>query len=111
MNCQECGIIRLFRAAHCPYCKTCIAKHSRHSIVFGSCIGAANEMLCLLFFFFLGLSLNIIVIRFWHGTSYGFLTKIMFYLLNIPLCWMSYNEFLQFFVFVKLFLCRIISME
>lgn len=42
MNCQACGIIRLFRSIHCPMCKTCVAKHSRHSLVFGSCIGASN---------------------------------------------------------------------
>ena len=91
MSCQACQIVRLFRATHCPFCKTCIAKHSRHSVVFGSCIGAANEMLCLFFFFFLGLTLNLIIIRFWNSNTYGMLTKLMFYLLNIPLCWMSYN--------------------
>ena len=111
LSCQGCGIIRLFRATHCPFCKTCIAKHSRHSIVFGSCIGAANEMLCIFFFFFLWISLNTILIKFWWGNSYGFLTKLMFYLLNIPLCWMSFGEFMQFFVFVLFCLFRIMCME
>lgn len=100
MNCQSCGIIRVFRATHCPFCKDCVAKHSRHSIVFGSCIGAANEFLCTLFFLFLSLTLGVVLSRFWYLSSYGMLTKVMFYLLNVPLCWMSFNEFLQFFVFV-----------
>lgn len=91
MKCQGCDIVRLFRAAHCPFCKTCIAKHSRHSVIFGSCIGAANEMLCLIFFLCMGLSLNLTILRFFHVTSYGLLTKIMFYALNVPLCWNSYG--------------------
>ena len=111
MSCQGCGIIRLFRATHCPFCKTCIAKHSRHSIVFGGCIGAANEMLCVLFFFMLWCSLNMMLLVFFWGNGYGFLTRLMFYLLNVPLCWMSFNEFLQFFVFVIIGLYRIMFME
>ena len=51
----------MFRATHCPFCKVCVAKHSRHSLVFGSCIGAANEFLCTLFFLSLTLTLFLIV--------------------------------------------------
>lgn len=41
-SCQACGIVRFFRSMHCPFCKSCVAKHSRHSVVFGICVGAAN---------------------------------------------------------------------
>lgn len=99
MNCQACQIPRMFRSTHCPFCKVYVAKHSRHSLVFGNCIGAANELLCALFFLSLALTLGLILYHFWQTSTYGLLTKIMFYSLNVSLFWMSFNEFLQFFVF------------
>ena len=111
MNCQACQIPRMFRSTHCPFCKVCVAKHSRHSLVFGNCIGAANELLCALFFLSLALTLGLILYHFWQTSTYGLLTKIMFYSLNVSLFWMSFNEFLQFFVFVSIFLFRITVME
>ena len=111
MNCQQCKIVRMFRATHCPFCNTCVAKHSRHSVVFGSCIGAANELLCVLFFMSLTVTLGVIVASFWETNTYGLLTKIIFYLMNVPFCWLSLAESAGFIVFVRMSLCRTMSME
>ena len=91
-TCSGCGTLKLFRAAHCQFCKTCVAKHSRHSLVWGGCIGAANELLAMLFFAALAVTLGNTLTRFWAKGSYGLLTRVMFYLLNVPLCWMAWVE-------------------
>ncbi len=42
MKCSNCKILKTFRAFHCPMCKICVPKFSRHSLAFGTCIGAGN---------------------------------------------------------------------
>ena len=111
MSCTQCGIVRVFRAFHCPFCKTCVPKHSRHSIVWGSCIGASNQLLAMGFFLILSLVLGDAIYGFYLKGSYGIITKVMFYLLNGSLCWISTNEFLQLFIFVIVDLVRTLYME
>jgi len=59
----------------------------------------------------LSLALGDAIFGFYIKGSYGIITKIMFYLLNGSLCWMSANEFLQLFIFVIVGLVRILFME
>lgn len=42
LTCSECKILKIFRSNHCPVCKVCVPKFTRHSLVFGTCVGAAN---------------------------------------------------------------------
>lgn len=42
LTCSQCKILKVFRSNHCPICKVCIPKFTRHSLVFGICVGAAN---------------------------------------------------------------------
>lgn len=65
----------------------------------------------MLFFLSLTITLGLIIALFYKGSTYGMLTKFMFYLLNVPLYWMSFTEFMQFLVFVNLNILRILSME
>jgi len=111
MSCNGCNIIRLYRSMHCPVCKTCIAKHTRHSIIFGICIGAANELLSLLFFLSLFATECYLLYLFLVANSYGFITKLMFYLLNISICWLSFVEFATLLILVRHVLYRILDME
>jgi hypothetical protein len=43
--CDECEVVKGFRTNHCPSCKACIPKYTRHSLVLNQCIGASNELL------------------------------------------------------------------
>lgn len=104
-TCGGCGIIRYYRSMHCPFCKSCIAKHSRHSILFGVCIGAANELFALLFFLSLFLTQAGVLWLFSH-LSYGIITKVLFYLMNGAFCWMSFTEFAKLAILVIHPSCR-----
>ncbi len=42
MYCSECEVVAGFRSNHCPMCKECVSKHSKHSMVLNSCIGSNN---------------------------------------------------------------------
>lgn len=97
--CGGCGIIRFYRSMHCPFCKSCIAKHSRHSVLFGICIGAANEFIALLFFLSLFATQAVTLYLFSHLT-YGIITKVLFYLMNGVFCWMSFTEFAKLAILV-----------
>lgn len=85
---------------HCPFCKSCVAKHSRHSVVFGICVGAANEFYALIFFLLFWLTQLVSLSLFFHAASYGLLTKLMFYSMNGTLCWMAFTEFITLALFV-----------
>lgn len=100
MSCQPCAIIKAFRAFHCPVCKTCVPKFTRHSLVFASCIGAANELLaCLFFGVFGGVEFYILWV-FLTQTSYGLVTQVMFCWLNGFLCWESLCECVSILILV-----------
>lgn len=43
--CDECEVVRGFRINHCPSCKSCVPKYTRHSLLLNQCIGAGNELL------------------------------------------------------------------
>lgn len=99
-SCNPCGIVRFYRSMHCPFCKSCVAKHSRHSVVFGICVGAANEFYALIFFLLFWLTQLVSLSLFFHAASYGLLTKLMFYSMNGTLCWMAFTEFITLALFV-----------
>ena len=42
MLCNKCKVLKVYRTMHCPACDSCIKKHTRHSLIFGRCIGAPN---------------------------------------------------------------------
>jgi hypothetical protein len=109
-SCGACGIVRFYRAMHCPFCKSCVAKHSRHSVVFGVCVGAANEIFALLFFLLLWATQLLILWLFFQAGTYGIITKIMFYAMNATICWMAFTEFAALLMFVNVMLCRISCM-
>jgi hypothetical protein len=92
---------------HCPFCKSCISKHSAHSVVFGLCIGAANELFALLYFLSFWVTEALVLWMFFKLGTYGLVTKVMFYLMNGTFCWMAFTEFAKLAVFVRLYLCRI----
>lgn len=72
-------------------CKTCIPKFTRHSLVFGVCIGAANELLSLLFFMSMTMLSSYSLYKFSQLISlFGIITIAMFYLLNVAIVWMSF---------------------
>lgn len=95
---------------HCPYCKSCVTKHTRHSIAFGACIGAANEFFSLLFFTLFWATQLLILYTFYSTNTYGIITKIMFYAMNGSLCWISFTDAATLFIFVRMRLCRIFTM-
>ena len=99
MSCGQCGIVRMFRAAHCPFCKSCVAKHTRHSLVWGICIGGANQFLAWLFFVASTFTFLAICLIFHWTNKYGAITKIMFYFVNVPLFWMSFVQAITLFIF------------
>lgn len=92
---------------HCPFCKSCVAKHSRHSVVFGVCVGASNEFFAILFFLLFWITQMTILFLFFQAGTYGIITKIMFYAMNGSLCWMAFTEFAALTMFVLIALCRI----
>lgn len=110
-TCGGCKIVKPFRAMHCPACKSCIAKHSRHSVAFGSCIGAANELPAILFFSLLFVTQAVTLGSFAQVSSYGFLTKVMFYLLNGWVCWTTLRETATLLILVHLKPLRISCTE
>lgn len=111
MSCSACNVIRLYRSSHCPICKSCIAKTSRHSVVFGICIGAANELVCLLFFLSLFVTESYLLYIFAVGNTYSIITRVMFYLLNMSICWLSLVEFATLLILVMMLLFRTLDME
>lgn len=98
--CPQCKVLKIFRAFHCPICKVCITKFTRHSLAFGSCIGSTNELLAWTFFFSLTVAEFLTILAFFNDTNYGFITNIMFYLLNIYIFWISFVEMSIIFVMV-----------
>lgn len=75
---------------HCPFCKMCVPKFSRHSIVFGVCIGAANELLVILFF----LSMVVFECYFLYKLTmlfdqFGAITITIQYILNFTVLYIS----------------------
>ncbi len=88
--CPQCKILKIFRSFHCPICKVCITKFTRHSLAFGSCIGSANELLALGFFFCLTVAEILTLGYFFLDTNYGLITNFMFYALNAYICWSSF---------------------
>jgi hypothetical protein len=111
MTCGGCKIVKPFRATHCPACKSCIGKHSRHSVAFGICIGAANELPAILFFLLLFVTQVVTLGSFAKVSTYGFLTRFMFYLLNGWVCWTTLRETATLFILVRLKSHRILCTE
>jgi hypothetical protein len=75
-------------------------------VVFGICIGAANEFFALLFFLLFWVTQLVILWLFFKAGTYGLITKIMFSLMNGAFCWMSFTEFAKLAVFVRPAICR-----
>ena len=100
LACPQCKILKLFRAFHCPMCKVCITKFTRHSLVFGSCIGSTNELLAWAFFFCLTVAEFLTIWAFFNESSYGMITNIMFYALNVYIFWISFVEMSTIFMMV-----------
>ncbi len=81
---------KAFRACHCPLCKTCVPKFSRHSLVFGVCVGAANELLVILFFLSMAILSSYSLYKLVTLRSlYGIITLAMIYSINLAIIWMS----------------------
>lgn len=57
--CHNCDLIKCMRSLHCMYCNKCIIKFNFHSDWFNLCVGASNELLYILTFFFVLLFLTI----------------------------------------------------
>lgn len=106
LNCPQCKILKLFRAFHCPMCKVCITKFTRHSLAFGSCIGSTNELLAWAFFFCLSVAEFFTISAFFNESDYGLITNIMFYALNVYIFWISFVEMSTIFVMVILYFTK-----
>jgi hypothetical protein len=79
--------------------------------VFGVCVGAPNELLALLFFLSLFATQCYVLYLFFVANSYGLITKLMFYMLNVSVCWMSFVETATLLILVTHFLSRIFGTE
>ena len=54
-KCEKCDVLKLMRSNHCLYCNKCVKKYQFHSNWFNICIGANNELIYAISFFYLSL--------------------------------------------------------
>lgn len=103
--CEECEVVKAFRIHHCPSCKSCIPKYTRHSLLLNQCIGAGNEIL------YLGIVLSLFLAQTWalleftihhrQEVEMSLASKVSFYIINIYVCWLALSDVLTIFIYVQ----------
>ena len=65
-KCEFCGVIRICRSTHCPFCNKCVKKFQLHSDWFNICIGGNNELVYAVTLFFANLYFFMSTIIIWY---------------------------------------------
>ena len=74
-------------------------------------MGAANELLTVLFFLTLAIQSGYVLIKFASLSDFGILTKIMMFLINGYVCVGAFWEFFTFLMMVQIMIFRITVLE